>query len=66
MQVRTLEIPVDSAIAVNTRSQQLQNKQEQEQLKRLVSHLLGYSLLLLLTDNLLRVGAAKRASSGAK
>ncbi|KAJ9123167.1 hypothetical protein QFC22_001360 [Naganishia vaughanmartiniae] len=34
--VRTLEIPVDSAIAINTRSQQLQNKQEQEQLKRLV------------------------------
>ncbi|KAJ9107589.1 hypothetical protein QFC21_001048 [Naganishia friedmannii] len=36
LQVRTLEIPVDSAIAINTRSQQLQNKQEQEQLKRLV------------------------------
>lgn len=38
IQVRTLEIPLDSALAINTRSQQLQNKQEQEQLKRLVSH----------------------------
>ncbi|GHJ86192.1 hypothetical protein NliqN6_2594 [Naganishia liquefaciens] len=34
--VRTLDIPLDSALAINTRSQQLQNKQEQEQLKRLV------------------------------
>ena len=34
--MRSLDIPVDSAIAVNSRSHQLQNKAEQEQLKRLV------------------------------
>ncbi|RSH95137.1 hypothetical protein EHS25_000223 [Saitozyma podzolica] len=35
-QVRDIEIPMDSAIAVNSRTYQLQNKAEQEQLKRLV------------------------------
>jgi hypothetical protein len=35
-QVRDIEIPIDSAIAVNSRTYQLQNKAEQEQLKRLV------------------------------
>lgn len=35
-QIRTLEVPIESALAQNTRSHQLQNKQEQEQLKRLV------------------------------
>ncbi|ORX39238.1 armadillo-type protein [Kockovaella imperatae] len=35
-QLRNLDIPLDSSIAVNVRSQQQQNKAEQEQLKRLV------------------------------
>ncbi|OXM78214.1 hypothetical protein C364_04151 [Cryptococcus neoformans Bt63] len=35
-QLRTLAIPVDSTIALNTRTQQAQSKAEQEQLKRLV------------------------------
>jgi len=34
--MRSLDIPVDSAIAVNSRSYRLQSKAEQEQLKRLV------------------------------
>lgn len=36
MKIREIAIPVDSAIAVNSRTYQLQNKAEQEQLKRLV------------------------------
>jgi regulator of nonsense transcripts 2 len=36
-QIRTLEVPIDSALAINTRTHQMQNKQEQEQLKKLVS-----------------------------
>jgi regulator of nonsense transcripts 2 len=35
-QIRDIAIPLDSAIAVNSRSHQLKNKAEQEQLKRLV------------------------------
>ncbi|ADV23037.1 hypothetical protein I315_04869 [Cryptococcus gattii Ru294] len=35
-QLRTLAIPVDSTIALNSKSQQAQSKAEQEQLKRLV------------------------------
>ncbi|WVQ81313.1 hypothetical protein IAT38_003436 [Cryptococcus sp. DSM 104549] len=35
-QVRSLAIPVDSTIAMNSKSQQAQSKAEQEQLKRLV------------------------------
>jgi regulator of nonsense transcripts 2 len=34
--MRAVDIPADSAIAVNSRSYQLQNKAEQEHLKRLV------------------------------
>ena len=35
-QMRNLDIPMDSTIALNIKTQQLQNKAEQEQLKRLV------------------------------
>ena len=35
-QLRNLDIPVDSAIALNSMSNQQKNKAEQEQLKRLV------------------------------
>ena len=35
-QVRAVEIPIDSTIALNTRSQQLASEAEKEQLKRLV------------------------------
>lgn len=35
-QIRDIAIPLDSAIAVNSRTHQLKNKAEQEQLKRLV------------------------------
>ncbi|WWC72867.1 uncharacterized protein I206_106831 [Kwoniella pini CBS 10737] len=35
-QIRSLDIPVDSTIAMNSRSHQAQSKAEQEQLKRLV------------------------------
>lgn len=35
-QIRDIEIPMDSAIAVNSRTHQMQHKAEQEQLKRLV------------------------------
>ncbi len=36
LQIRDIAIPLDSAIAVNSRSYQMKNKAEQEQLKRLV------------------------------
>jgi hypothetical protein len=35
-QIRSLDIPVDSAIAINSLSQQEKTRQEQEQMKRLV------------------------------
>lgn len=38
-QIRTLDVPLESALARNTMTHQLQNKQEQEQLKQLVSTL---------------------------
>lgn len=36
VQIRDIDIPLDSAIAVNSRTYQMKNKAEQEQLKRLV------------------------------